>query len=208
MRRSGAWVGTWEAAPQLTEERNLPPAPGLNGTTLRQVIHVSLGGSRFRLRLSNEFGDGPIVVTSARVARSLGRDSIAPASDMPLRFAGASSTRIEPGQAVLSEPFDIALAPLSDLTITLFIASMPKAVTGHPGLAHDLVSSRRGIMCRSRRCRTPATTEHWYVISGLEVIDDGSRGGGRRPRQFDRRRPRLGHGQERSLAGQRRAATA
>src|SRR5207249_7069971 len=69
------WLGTWEAAPQLTEPRNLPPAPGLTGRTLRQVIHVSLGGSRWRLRFSNEFGDGPLVIASAHVARTAADDA-------------------------------------------------------------------------------------------------------------------------------------
>ena len=40
----GEWVATWEAAPQLTEDRNMPPAP-LDGATLRQLAHVTLGVS-------------------------------------------------------------------------------------------------------------------------------------------------------------------
>src|SRR5439155_12273503 len=38
------WVGTWAASPQLTEQRNLAPPPGLVGSTLRQVVHISVGG--------------------------------------------------------------------------------------------------------------------------------------------------------------------
>jgi hypothetical protein len=63
------WIGAWEAAPQLTEPGNMPPAPGLSGNTLRQRIHPSLGGTQWRFRLSNEFGDGPLEIQSAHVAR-------------------------------------------------------------------------------------------------------------------------------------------
>jgi hypothetical protein len=42
------WVATWATSPQLTEEANLPPAPGLGDATLRQVVHVSLGGKTLR----------------------------------------------------------------------------------------------------------------------------------------------------------------
>lgn len=49
----GRWVGTWAAAPQFTEPANMPPAPGLGDTTLRQVVHLSLGGKRLRFRFSN-----------------------------------------------------------------------------------------------------------------------------------------------------------
>ena len=37
-----SWVGTWSGAPQLTEATNLPPA-SLSNSTLRQVVHVSVG---------------------------------------------------------------------------------------------------------------------------------------------------------------------
>src|SRR5262249_17380839 len=43
------WVGTWAASPQLTEPANMPPEPGLADATLRQVVHVSLGGKRLRV---------------------------------------------------------------------------------------------------------------------------------------------------------------
>ena len=58
-RASGSgeiWVGTWAAAPQLTEPANLPPAPGFADTTLRQIVHVSIGGRTLRVRFSNAFG--------------------------------------------------------------------------------------------------------------------------------------------------------
>jgi hypothetical protein len=44
------WVATWAASQQLTEARNLPPAPGLAHRTLRQVVHASLGGKQARVR--------------------------------------------------------------------------------------------------------------------------------------------------------------
>ena len=46
---TGNWVGTWGTAPQLTETANNPPAPGLTNNTLRQIVYVSIGGSRLRL---------------------------------------------------------------------------------------------------------------------------------------------------------------
>ena len=61
------WVGTWSGAPQLTETANLPPA-SLTNATLRQVVHVSVGGSQLRVRLSNQFGNGPVTVNAAHVA--------------------------------------------------------------------------------------------------------------------------------------------
>src|SRR5207245_10461527 len=91
------WLGTWVASPQLTEPRNMPPAPGLAGSTLRQVIHLSVGGPTVRVRFSNAFGTSPLTITSAHVARSRGGHEIEVTSDPRLTFAGAASGFIAPG---------------------------------------------------------------------------------------------------------------
>lgn len=53
------WVASWEGPPQLTEPRNMPPAPGVSSRAIRQIIHVTLGGTRWRFKFSNAFGNGP-----------------------------------------------------------------------------------------------------------------------------------------------------
>ena len=85
------WLGTWTASQQLTEPRNMPPAP-LAHSTLRQVIHVSLGGPRIRVVLSNLFGDGPVAIGAARVAR-LGRAAARSSRRASARSPSAARTR-------------------------------------------------------------------------------------------------------------------
>src|SRR5947208_3156327 len=51
------WVGTWAASAQAIDSPTMPPMPpGLADTTLRQIVHVSLGGTQLRVRFSNAFG--------------------------------------------------------------------------------------------------------------------------------------------------------
>src|SRR5207245_4231391 len=59
------WLGSWTAAQQLVDPRTLPPAPGLTGSTLRQVIHLSVGGPAVRVRFSNAFSGAPLSITAA-----------------------------------------------------------------------------------------------------------------------------------------------
>src|SRR5271154_6662693 len=103
-------VGVWAAAPQLTEPRNLPPAPGLAGNTLRQVIHLSIGAKKFRVRLSNEFGDGPLEIQRAHVAASARPGAIRPGTDRALLFAGRPSVIIPAGKMIFSDILDDELA--------------------------------------------------------------------------------------------------
>jgi len=167
------WLGTWAASPQLVEPRNLPPAPGLAGNTLRQFVHVSVGGGRLRLRLSNVFGDGPLAVTAVRVARPAGGGAVDTTTARAFTFGGADSVVIPAGQAVTSDPLDYPVAPFADLALTLHFGAVPAAVTGHPG------SRSVSYLATGDRAGAPvlagaATAEHWYVIAGLDVVAEGA----------------------------------
>src|SRR5215467_7582115 len=86
----GHWVTTWGCGPQLTEPGNLPPAP-LANSTLRQFVHVTLGGKQLRVRFSNAYGTNAVNLNSAHVALASGTGSagdgnIDSATDKPLTF--------------------------------------------------------------------------------------------------------------------------
>jgi len=163
------WLGTWAAAPQLTEPRNLPPAPGLTGSTLRQWIRVSVGGSRWRVRLSNEFGDGPLIIAAVHIARAAGGDTIDRASDVAVLFHGRASLTIPPGSAAISDPVVISGAPLSNLAVTIHITAAPAAVTGHPGSRTTSYLLSGGHVA-AHTLEGATRVEHWYILSGVEVV--------------------------------------
>src|SRR5256886_1310011 len=160
------WLGTWAASPQLTEQRNLPPPPGLAGSTLRQVVHISVGGRTLRVRFANTFGGSPLAVTSAHIARSRGGDVIDVASDRGLTFAGAGSVRIPPGAMATSDPLDYDAPTLGDLAITIHIGAAPAEVTGHPG-SRTTSYLQAGQWVFSAELPDAVPIDHWYVIAGL-----------------------------------------
>src|SRR5690348_6814330 len=82
----GHWVGTWGASPQLTEPRNLPPAPGLTSNTLRQIVQVSIGGNKLRAKFSNAFGRSSVTMSSVHLALSAGKSAIMTGTDRALTF--------------------------------------------------------------------------------------------------------------------------
>ena len=63
------WVGTWGTAPQLVENNNNPPSPGLGNNSLRQIVQVSIGGERVRLKLTNEFSAGATQIKAVELAQ-------------------------------------------------------------------------------------------------------------------------------------------
>ena len=165
------WVGTWSAAPQLVEPSNALPAAELRDSTLRQIVHVSLGGAVVRLRLSNSFGIAPLHLLSVHVARpvpdALGR--IDPSTDRAVTFSGSVDVTIPAGADYISDPLAFPVAPLSDLAITIRVGDPPADETGHPGSrATSFVT--RGDWVSAAELPHPATVDHWYFISGIEVL--------------------------------------
>lgn len=162
------WVGTWSCAPQLTEASNLPPSPGLANNTLRQIVYVSIGGSRLRLSMSNAYGDGPLTMNAVHVAVSTAADSIDAETDRALTFRGSSSATIPAGQTLTSDPLDFPLAAQSKVAVTIAFGDTPSDVTGHPGSRTTSYIASGNAVARAS-FSSPVSTEHWYVITGIDV---------------------------------------
>jgi lysophospholipase L1-like esterase len=163
------WVGTWACSPQLVEPANRPPPPGLAKNTLRQIIHVSIGGDRLRVRFSNEFGVSLLTLTSVHIALPVADDAIKSETDKALTFAGQPSVSIPAGAMMISDPIDFNVAPETDLAITLQAGKVPDGITGHPGsratsylVAGDAVSSPV--------LTNPIKADHWYMLDGVDVV--------------------------------------
>ncbi len=163
------WVGTWACGPQLIEPDNLPPAPGLSGNTLRQVVHGSIGGDRLRVRLSNAYGEAPLTLRSVHVARSAGGSAIDTATDQALTFGGAPSRALAPGETVFSDPLDFAVSPLTQLSITIQFGAAPSAVTGHPG-SRTTSYLQQGNAVDAAALANAVTTDHWYYVTGIDIL--------------------------------------
>jgi hypothetical protein len=164
----GRWFGTWAASSQLTEPSNMPPEPGLADSTLRQVVHVSLGGRRLRVRFSNAFGTKSLTIHSAHVAASAGGGAIKPEGGKPLTFGGRTSVTIPTGAPMLSDPIDFDLAPLSDLAVTIRVKDPTRAITGHPG-ARCTSYLQGGDKMTETDLPQAARTPHWYYLCGVDV---------------------------------------
>jgi lysophospholipase L1-like esterase len=177
----GHWVTTWGCGPQLTEPQNLPPAP-LANSTLRQFVRTTLGGKYVRVRLSNAYGTDSVSVHSAHIALAAGAGSatnlnhINAATDTALTFRGAPAVVIPPGEVVLSDPVAFDLPAITNVAISIYFGSISAAtVTGHPGsrTTSYIVASN---VVSAASMPGAASTKHWYIITGIDVLADSSSG--------------------------------
>lgn len=163
-----SWVGTWATAPQLVESNNMPPAPGLSGNTLRQVVRVSVGGKRIRLRLSNMYSKDSLYITEITVAKPTQNGNVTAASITPLLFSGKTGFAIGPGADIYSDPVAFDLAPNALLAISICYGNTTHSITGHPG-SRTTSFMVMGNQARSAEFKNPLTTDHWYSIMNVDV---------------------------------------
>ncbi|MGD0442648.1 MAG: SGNH/GDSL hydrolase family protein [Edaphobacter sp.] len=165
------WVGSWAASQQTPETANLLDPELMRDGTLRQIVHLSVGGSQLRVRVSNAFGTQPLHLTAVHVARpvSAAGAAIEVGSDVAVMFNGTADVTVPAGADYVSDPVTFSAAALSSLAISIHFDQPPVGETGHPGsratsyVAHgDLVSAVD--MPDARK------VEHWYQVSGVDVV--------------------------------------
>jgi lysophospholipase L1-like esterase len=163
-------VGTWSTA--VTGPATPPqPVTVFRNQTLRQIVHVSIGGSALRVRLSNEYGDQPLVIGEARVARRPDRatgSQIRPGTDRRLTFGGRSTVTIPAGAPALSDPVSLRVPALSDLVISIYLPRRTPADTVH-GSAFQTNYVAAGNVTRSARLTGATETTSWHFLSGVSV---------------------------------------
>lgn len=167
------WIGTWATAPQ-------PPEPGslqsFRNQTLRLIVHTSAGGTKVRIKISNTFGDRPLLIGAAHIARRKEAAEIDPTSDRSLKFHGQSSTTVEAGAMVVSDAVDLDVPALSDLAISLFLPVTTEVKTAHV-LARQTsyVSGETGDSTAKGKFSPAKTMSTWPFLTGVDV-EASSRG--------------------------------
>jgi lysophospholipase L1-like esterase len=165
------WVGSWAASQQIPETQNLLGTEAMRDATLRQIVHLSVGGDRLRVRMSNTFGTVPLHMTSVHVARpvSAARATIDAGSDTALTFQGEPDVTIPAGAEYLSDAVAFPVAALSNLAITFHVDQPPAGETGHPG-SRATSYMVRGDMVSAASLPDATMVDHWYQISGVDVV--------------------------------------
>ncbi|MFD3647490.1 SGNH/GDSL hydrolase family protein [Streptomyces cyaneofuscatus] len=144
----GNWIATWTAAPVGPEPNT---DNGFPGSTIRNVVHTSVGGDAARITLSNLFGTVPFRVDRATV------------NTRPVTFDGAASVTIAAGGQVVSDPVVVPVAPDSDLEVGFRTPRPGGPVTYHPN------SHQTSYLADSRG--TWSTTS-WRYLTAVDVRNE------------------------------------
>ncbi len=164
------WITSWAAAPMASVP---PPIFGpmpfaLNNQTIRQVLHLSAGGNRIRIRLSNEYGSKPLLIGGASVALVRADGTIERSTLRKLSFAGQGSAVIPASAPLLSDPVDLKVKALSDLSLSVFLPEDTGLCTCHQAALEDGFVSAAGDFTGGEFASTQTVVSRAFV-SGVDV---------------------------------------
>ena len=173
------WVASWGASQQIPEPQNSLPSDDLRDATVRQIFHLSVGGTAIRVHLSNAFGTEALRFTDVHVARPVAAAAGAPATvvsgtidaatDRAVTFAGRDDVTIPPGAEYISDPLVYPIAALSDLAVSFHLDSPPAVETGHPG-SRETSFYVHGDVSAAPTLTDAKHVDHWYQVTEIDVL--------------------------------------
>jgi len=138
------WVATWAASPEPADADPNQPILNLQDQTVRERVRLSVGGSRLRIRLTNEYGTSPVLVGSVTVAVPNDPASVRSGSIQAVTFGGRNSITIPPGAPALSDPVALPVAYGAEISISLYFPKRVTTPTGHALALKRAVVSPQG----------------------------------------------------------------
>jgi lysophospholipase L1-like esterase len=159
------WVGTWSTSPVSASNNN---SRFSDDTTLREIVHVSIGGSSIRIVLSNAFGADTLKIGGANVALAATGGTLKAAA-VPALFHGQPAIDIPAGAEVVSDPIALNLPALSDLAVTVFVPGQTIATVTQHGFADDTNYELSGNQLASADFADAKTLRSWPFLKAVEV---------------------------------------
>lgn len=127
---SGSWVGTWSASATAAEPRT---KSGFADTSIRNVVHTSVGGTRARIHLSNLFGRSPLTISHATLALAAApsNPTAAAGSMRVLTFGQKRTVTIPAGGQITSDAVRLNVPSAADVLVSVYTPKPSGPATYH-----------------------------------------------------------------------------
>jgi lysophospholipase L1-like esterase len=142
---SAEWVATWTASPHAPLSTEGPfGAASYDNITLSQILRVSAGGERLRVRFTNRYGPAPLTIGAARVVRIDDAGEEIPNTSRALTFGGDAAAVIPRGAPFASDTVQLAVPDLSRLKVEFYLPKPTGPCTCHLTGVDELAVSPPG----------------------------------------------------------------
>ena len=186
------WVAAWTAPPHAPLGTGGPfAAASYDDVTLSQVLRLSEGGPRLRVRFTNRYGESPLHIAEARIVRLDDAGNEIAGTSRPLTFGGEAGAVIPRGSPFASDVVELATSDFDKVKVEFYLPQETGAYTGHLTGLDTLAVSPPGNYV-GKPFEPAATGQHRHAVLPIDRRDVGRK---RRQRdaQFGQRNRRLRH---------------
>lgn len=150
----------WTASPQLPSEGFTPnwSREGFWRQSVRQVVRLTAGGERVRVRFSNVYGTSPVRIAAGSVA--------AGGVVVRLAFEGSAEGEMPARGELVSDSVQLPVAAGESVVVTLYFDTATGPATFH---AQAFATTYRGAGCLLDGEGFTESSESWYFLSGVET---------------------------------------
>jgi lysophospholipase L1-like esterase len=169
-----AWLASWSGP------NRDPGAAGVvypAGTTVRDSVWATLGGSQVRVKFSNAYGANPLVIGAASIGVKSGETAVFPLSLRQIKFGGNAGITVPVQGYVLSDPVDLAIPDMTDVSVSVYLPSGAGTSATYPAALKPTYATTAGDATLASSF-TPTSTDNGngYFIDSVEVLSQKGAG--------------------------------
>lgn len=166
------WVTTWGTAEEKCDVTDTAmPQLKLADSTVRQIIRVTTGGNKLRLRLSNQYGGSDVEIKSLHLAKQVKAtaSTIDVTTDTAVTVDGKEEFVIPKGKVIVTDPVEFKVNALDNVAITTYFSAAPeKNITGHRG-ARATTYQVSGNQVSEETLKSYKTTTSWFFLADVSM---------------------------------------
>lgn len=126
------WVASWTAAPHAPLGTEGPfAAASYENVTISQILRLSEGGKKLRVKLSNRYGAGPLEIGAARIVQIDDAGKEIAGTSRTLTFGGDAGAVIPRGAPFVSDAVDVDVPDLARMKVELYLPKATGPCTCH-----------------------------------------------------------------------------
>ena len=139
------WVASWTAAPHAPLGTQGPfAAASYENVTISQILRITEGGGKLRVKFSNRYGPGPLEIGAARIVQIDDTGNEVAGSSRMLTFGGEAGAVIPRGAPFVSDAVDMTVPDLARMKVEIYLPKPTGPCTCHLTGVDELAVSPPG----------------------------------------------------------------
>ena len=163
------WVASWTASPHAPLGTEGPfAAASYDNVTVSQILRISEGGGKVRVKFSNRYGPAPLEIGAARVVQIDDAGNEVAGTSHMLTFGGEPGAVIPRGAPFVSDDVAVDLPDLARLKVEIFLPTATGPCTCHLTGVDELAVSPPGNFV-GKPFEPVGRAQYRAFLSGVEV---------------------------------------